>query len=65
MYYDRQGQPMCFMHWAGKMQDRNYQVVAQNWVRGWMVSTIWLVQQGPGVLGGVDILPSLKEGDSS
>lgn len=42
MYYDREGQPMEMMAWAQKFGDRDYQTVAQHWVRGWMVSTVWL-----------------------
>jgi len=42
MYYDRQGQPIEMMDWARKMEDHEYKVVAQHWVRGWMISTVWL-----------------------
>lgn len=42
MYYDRKGQPMEMLAWAAKFEDRDYRTVAQHWVRGWMVSTIWL-----------------------
>jgi hypothetical protein len=42
MYFDRQGRPMGMLDWARMMEDRDYSVVAQHWVRGWMVSTVWL-----------------------
>ena len=42
MYYDRQGKPMDLMDWAQHIEDREYSVVAQHWIRGWMVSTVWL-----------------------
>lgn len=41
-FYDRQGARIDLMTWAGKLEDREYSVVAQHWVRGWMVSTVWL-----------------------
>jgi hypothetical protein len=42
MYYDRQGRSMEMLAWAQKVEDSEYKVVAQHWVRGWMVSTVWL-----------------------
>ena len=42
MYYDRQGKPIEMLDWARKHEDTDYRVVAQHWVRGWMVSTVWL-----------------------
>lgn len=42
LYYDRHGQPMDLMGWASKHEDMDYKVVAQHWIRGWMVSTVWL-----------------------
>lgn len=42
MYYDRQGKPIGMMDWARKHEDYDYRTVAQHWVRGWMVSTVWL-----------------------
>lgn len=42
MYFDRQGQPLTMEAWAAKFGDPGYQVVAQHWIRGWMVSTVWL-----------------------
>lgn len=41
-YFDRQGRPMGLLEWAQHIEDREYAVVAQHWVRGWMVSTVWL-----------------------
>ena len=41
-FYDRDGQPLDLMGWARKKEDRDYSVVAQHWVRGWAVSTVWL-----------------------
>lgn len=42
LYYDRQGKPMEMLDWAAKHSDFDYKVIAQHWVRGWMVSTVWL-----------------------
>jgi hypothetical protein len=42
MYYDRKGRPMDLMDWARHVEDREYAVVAQHWIRGWMISTVWL-----------------------
>jgi len=41
-YYDRKGRPMDLMEWARLSEDPDYRIVAQHWVRGWMVSTVWL-----------------------
>jgi hypothetical protein len=41
-YYDRKGRPLELMEWARLLGDRDYAVVAQHWVRGWKVSTVWL-----------------------
>lgn len=41
-YYDRKGRQIGMMDWARLHEDRDYLVVAQHWVRGWMVSTVWL-----------------------
>jgi len=42
MCFDRQGRPMEMLDWAAKHEDREYSIVAQHWVRGWKVSTVWL-----------------------
>jgi hypothetical protein len=42
LYYDRKGQPITMMEWAAKLDDFDGRVVAQHWIRGWMVSTVWL-----------------------
>ena len=42
MHYDRKGRPMDLMDWAQHVEDREYATVAQHWIRGWMVSTVWL-----------------------
>jgi hypothetical protein len=42
MYFDRQGRPMEMLDWVRKHADLDYKVVAQHWIRGWMVSTVWL-----------------------
>jgi len=41
-YYDRKGRPIGLMDWARLHEDANYLIIAQHWVRGWMVSTVWL-----------------------
>jgi hypothetical protein len=38
--YDRQGRPITIREAAAKPSD--YRMVAQHWVRGWRVSTVWL-----------------------
>lgn len=56
LYYDRKGQPIDTMAWARMHEDDDYRTVAQHWVRGWMVSTVWLgidhnfTRQGPPVI---------------
>jgi hypothetical protein len=56
LYYDRQGRPMAMLDWARKHEDMDYKIVAQHWVRGWKVSTVWLginhsfTRQGPPVI---------------
>jgi hypothetical protein len=42
IYFDRQGQPIGATDWGRLHADLDYLVVAQHWVRGWMVSTVWL-----------------------
>jgi hypothetical protein len=42
MFYDRQGRPIETAEWSRKFEDPDYKMVAQHWVRGWMVSTVWL-----------------------
>jgi hypothetical protein len=42
LYFDRQGRPMRMMDWGRKHSDHDYRTVAQHWVRGWMVSTVWI-----------------------
>ena len=43
---------MAMMEWAQKFDDHEYKVVAQHWVRGWMVSTVWLgLDHGFGMSG--------------
>jgi hypothetical protein len=56
LHYDRKGRPIDMATWARLVEDRDYSVVAQHWVRGWMVSTVWLglnhnyTMQGPPVI---------------
>jgi hypothetical protein len=40
--YDRQGRPIDMMKFDRLLADGEYRVVAQHWVRGWKVSTVWL-----------------------
>jgi hypothetical protein len=42
LYYDRKGRPVDAATWGRLHADREYCVLAQHWVRGWMVSTVWL-----------------------
>jgi hypothetical protein len=55
-YYDRQGKPMELMTWAQKFEDREYRVVAQHWVRGWMISTVWLGLDHSFSMGGPPVI---------
>jgi hypothetical protein len=40
--YDRLGRPIDIMKFDRMLKDGDYRVVAQHWVRGWKVSTVWL-----------------------
>jgi hypothetical protein len=42
MYYDRRGWPISMTAWSLRHGDVNYRVVAQDRLRGWLVSTVWL-----------------------
>ena len=75
MYFDRQGQPMEMMEWARAFGDHEGRIVGQHWVRGWMVSTVWLginhnfnpFSQGPPLIFGTMIFPpgdDAPEGDT-
>lgn len=75
MYYDRNGQPIDMMTWAKTFEDHEARVVGQHWVRGWMVSTVWLgldhsfnpFSQGPPIIFETMIFPpgdDAPEGDS-
>ena len=41
-YYDRCGNTISLNDWAAKFEDRSYQVVKQDRIDGWFVSTVWL-----------------------
>lgn len=55
-YSDRQGRQIEMTDWARKHEDYDYRTVAQHWVRGWKVLTVWLgidhnfTRQGPPVI---------------
>jgi hypothetical protein len=63
LYYDRKGRPMDMMAWAQQHEDYDCRTVAQHWVRGWMVSTVWLgidhnfTRQGPPVIFETMVFP--------
>ncbi len=63
LYYDRKGQPLDLMEWARLHEDRDYMIVAQHWIRGWMVSTVWLglnhnwIGSGPPVIFETMVFP--------
>jgi hypothetical protein len=42
LYYDRDGRPIDVMRWAELFGDPQYKRVALHWIRGWMVSSVWL-----------------------
>jgi hypothetical protein len=53
LYFDRQGKPIEMMDWAALHDDTAYRIIAQHWIRGWMVSTVWLgLDHGYGYLTG-------------
>ena len=41
IFYDRKGKPITLQEAEPLLADFSYVVVAQHWVRGWMVSTVW------------------------
>lgn len=58
LFYNRASQPVTAREWA-ELRDGDdwyYLVVAQTWVRGWLVSTAWL---GIDYLGGIAAGPPL------
>ena len=69
LYYDRQGRPMSTEEWNRRFTDRDYQVVAQHWIRGWKVSTIWLgldhnfTRNGPPVIFETMVFPPGDDDD--
>ena len=69
MYYDRKSQPIDLMTWAAKVEDREYAVIAQHWIRGWMVSTVWMglnhnfLRDGPPVIFETMVFPPGDESD--
>ena len=70
-YFDRQGKPLAMMDWARKFEDREYATVAQHWVRGWMVSTVWLgldhnfSMSGPPIIFETMVFPPGDEASST
>jgi hypothetical protein len=42
LHYDREGNPIDLWEWARLHAIDEYRIVAQHWVRGWLVSTVWL-----------------------
>jgi hypothetical protein len=42
LYYSRKGRLISLADWARLQGDREYRIIAQHWVRGWKVSTLWL-----------------------
>jgi hypothetical protein len=41
IFWNRQGEPITIQEAAPLLADFSYVVVAQHWVRGWKVSTVW------------------------
>jgi hypothetical protein len=46
LFWDRQGRPIDVMNFARKHDDLDYHFVAEHYVRGWQVTTIWLGLDG-------------------
>ncbi len=53
IYFDRQGREMQLMDWGSKFEDKEYQIVKQDRIVKYFVSTVWLginhrfMRQGP------------------
>jgi hypothetical protein len=62
-YFNRKGEPIDLVAWGRLHEDADYKAVAQHWVRGWMVSTVWLgidhnfTRSGPPVIFETMIFP--------
>jgi hypothetical protein len=41
-YYNRQGEPIDLLTWGRLFEDLEYRTIARHYVRGWMISTIWM-----------------------
>ena len=41
-YYDKAGKKIGFMKWARLLQDKDYQIVAQDNVDKYFISTVWM-----------------------
>jgi hypothetical protein len=47
-WFGRDGHPIGPAEWSQRMADDGYRCVAEHWVRGWRVSTVWLgMDQNP------------------
>jgi len=42
IYFDRQGRELQLMDWASKFEDKEYQIVKQDRIGKYFVSTVWL-----------------------
>ena len=50
-YYDRQGNPISMVEWSRKFGDKKYQIIKQEEVGTFFISTVWLGSNhrfGPG-----------------
>lgn len=56
MYYDRQGRLMNMTTWVATHSDPDYRIVAQHYVRGWMISTIWLGVDHRFIMSGAPVI---------
>jgi hypothetical protein len=69
MYYDRKGQPLEILAWARAFENFEGRIVAQHWVRGWFVSTVWdgldhnYFSSGPPLIFETMIFPPGDEAD--
>lgn len=42
MYFDRKGNPLTCLDWGDKFSDREYQVVKQETIGKYLISTVWV-----------------------
>jgi len=56
VWFDRDGHPIGGVGWSVRQGDDDYRCVAEHWVRGWRVSTVWTGMDGS------HMPPSMRKG---